>query len=134
MKPTIYQDRETEHISRFKEVKDYHPMKPKTKLPKARVMHPPQLMWGHPVDFDPRYAAIMYKKKPRVNALPVAVIPTPSASNARQIVRFFNLTEDEQIVALSVAIHDFIRRAKGQRPSYGDEARSVLAAIRGGAK
>lgn len=60
-----------------------------------------------------------------------AVIPTPSASNARQIVRaapFLMMGEEEQVETLRKLL------ARNWTGSYQEDARAVLAAIRGGAK
>jgi hypothetical protein len=94
-------------------------MKPKTQqLPKARVM------FCHQELANP-YAG-MRRDKNEFYPHPVAVIPTPTAKQAKAIATFFNLSEGKQADAIAKEL------APDCGPWAGECARAVLRRVNEG--
>lgn len=72
------------------------------KLPKARVMWANHYKEGHLVRTSKAGCEMDNIYRPTdQNGIPVAVIPTATAKQAKAIASFFNLSEDGQVEALA---------------------------------
>lgn len=73
---------------------------------------------------------------------PVAIIPTATAKQAKAIAAFFNLSEEEQVEKLAMAMfghksngRDFVKwKGWGLADACRDDARAVLRRIKEGHK
>jgi hypothetical protein len=71
------------------------------RLPKGRVMY------VHPDSLSHEYrSALLNQERKLGTVLPVAVIPCKSAREAKALTRFFNLSPQDRIKALAIAMHD----------------------------